>query len=305
MILKNIKIIYIFVITIFIVSLFSILYFKNNSNPDFTKKIDYCFNIEKNIDFSVSCLEDVYEETLNDDKFIDLYNYLQEIATEEKSEKYHYLCHRAAHNVGGMIVEKLGGVTNSLKLLNKPACGLIHAPYDYFGREKHSFSNWVELVKDCSKKQRELGYYIQCDDAVGHSVVQSNSKYKEFYNDDYFSYKVCATFEDVYARINCGEGVVMERFGPLDPNVKPEAFISIESLIDQCLSIPSNILNAKEGCSYGVGWYLTMFYLEEVKISHKKNDFSDLLSIAKKDCSYFKSSLNELCFDRFKKLITF
>ena len=303
MILNNIKIIYIFIITIFIVSFLSIFYFKNNSNPDFTKKINYCFNIEKNIDISVSCIEDVYEETLNDAKFIDLYSYLQEIATEEKNMKYHYICHRAAHNAGGMIVEKLGGVNNSLKLLNKPVCGLVHAPYDYFGREKHTFSNWVDLVRVCSKLQRDLDYYIQCDDAVGHSVVQSISKYEEFYNDDYFSYKVCATFEDIYARINCGEGIVMERFGPLDPNVKPEAFISVESLIEQCLSIPSNIINAKDGCSNGVGWYLTMFYLDEVKSSSINNDFSDLLSKVEKDCSLFKSSLTELCYDRFKKIV--
>ena len=300
---NTIKIIYIIIITLFTVSSLSMIYFKNNSNKDYIKLINYCFNITQNLELNVSCVEDLYEETLNDKNFINLYNYLQDTATQEKSMRNFYICHKAAHNAGGIIVEKLGGVTNSLNLLNKPACGLIHAPYDYFGRDKHSFSDWTNLVKACSKMQNENNYYIQCDDAIGHSLVQSLSKYKQLYNDDYFSYKVCATFDDIYARLNCGEGVIMERFSPLDPNVKPEPFIPVESLIAQCLSIPSAIIDGRKGCSTGAGWYLTMFYLDEIRLSSTTNDFSAILYKVKNDCSIFKSSLTELCYDRFKKII--
>jgi len=300
---NTIKIIYILILTLFTVSSFSMLYFKNNSKPDYIKKINYCFNIKQNLEVNVSCVEGVYGEALDDKKFINLYNYLQKTATQEKSMRKFYICHKAAHSAGGMIVEKLGGITNSLKLLNKPACGLIHAPYDYFGREKHSFSKWSDLVKECSNLQSKLDYYIQCDDAIGHSIVQSLSKYKKLYNDPYFSNKVCATFEDKYAQVNCGEAIIMERFGPLDPNVKPEAYIPVKDLVTQCLSIPSDIISGKAGCSSGVGWYLTMFYLEEVRLSSKNSDFSDLLSKVEKDCAIFKSSLTSICYARFEKIL--
>ena len=300
---NTIKIIYILILTLFTVSSFSMLYFKNNARQDYIKKINYCFNITQNLEINVSCVEDLYEETLNDKNFINLYNYLQETATQEKSMRKFYICHKAAHNAGGMIVEKLGGITNSLKLLNKPACGLIHAPYDYFGREKHSFSKWSDLVKECSNIQSKLDYYIQCDDAIGHSIVQSLSKYKKLYNDPYFSYKVCAIFKDIYAQVNCGEAIIMERFGPLDPNVKPEAYIPVKDLVTQCLLIPSDIISGKAGCSSGVGWYLTMFYLDEVRLSSRNNDFSDILFKVEKDCAIFKSSLTKLCYDRFEKIL--
>jgi len=301
----KIKIKLFFLLALFLILPFSIFFsFDNKSNLDIIKKIDYCFNIDKKIDLSVSCVEDVYELSLNEGNFLILYNYLQKIAIEDINMKNFYICHRAAHNSGALIVEKLGGVQNSIKLLDKPACGLVHAPYDYFGRGKHNFSDWVDLVKKCTNIQSKLDYYLQCDDAVGHAVVQSISKNKEFYDDAYFSYKVCATFEDYKARINCGEGVIMERFGPLDPNVTPEDFITVKELINQCILIPSNILNAQEGCSYGVGWYLTMYYLDEVRESSKYADFKELYNKIEKDCSIFQSRLSDLCIKRFKDLVT-
>jgi len=283
----------------------SLIFFNLDSklNLDIIKKIEYCFNI-KNTDISVSCVEDVYELSLNKGNFNILYNHLQKIVVHEVNSHNFYICHIAAHKSGAYIVEKLGGVEKSLNILDKPACGLVHAPYDFFGREKHDFSQWVELVNNCSMKQSKLDYYLQCDDAVGHSVFQSISKHKEFYDDEYFAFKVCASFDDIDARINCGEGVIMERFGPLDPNVKPEEFITVDELINQCLSLPSYILNAQEGCSYGVGWYLTILNLDEVKKSFINNDFSELFLQIKSDCSIFNSKLSDLCFERFKDLVT-
>lgn len=292
-----------FLLVLFLLLFFFIFFsFDNKSKLDVIKRIDYCFNID-NIDFSISCIEDVYKISLNEGNFFKVYNYLQKVAIKDINMKNFYICHRAAHNSGALIVEKLGGVDNSIKLLDKPACGLLHAPYDYFGRGKHKFSDWVDLVKKCTNI-RKINYYLQCDDAVGHAVVQSISKNKEFYDDYYFSYKVCAKFEDIKARINCGEGVIMERFGPLDPNVTPEDFITIKELINQCLLIPSNILNAQEGCSYGVGWYLSMYYLDEVRESHKNNDFKELFLTIEKECSIFQSRLTDLCIKRFKDLVT-
>jgi hypothetical protein len=295
-----------FISAVFLFFISSLIFFNldSKSNLDIIKKIEYCFNIKNNIDLSVSCVEDVYEISLNEGNFNILYNHLQKIAGQEVNSHNFYICHKATHNSGALIVEKLGGVEKSINILDKPACGLIHAPYDIFGREKYVFSQWVELVNNCSKIQSKLDYYLQCDDAVGHAVVQSLSKHKEFYSDEYFSFKVCAVFDDISARINCGEGVIMERFGPLDPNVKPEEFITVDELINECLSLPSDILNAQEGCSYGVGWYLTILNLDKIKKSFINNDFRELFLQIKSDCSIFNSKLSDLCFERFKDLVT-
>ena len=60
-----------FLLVLFLLLSFFIFFsIDNKSKLDVIKRIDYCFNIDKKIDLSVSCVEDVYELSLNEGNFL-------------------------------------------------------------------------------------------------------------------------------------------------------------------------------------------------------------------------------------------
>lgn len=293
----------IFITLIFSIS--SIFYFSfyKKENIDFYKQIKYCFSLGNNADKQVGCMEDVYRAAMSSNRFHELLKPLSMIASEDVSQRNFYVCHKAGHNIGDELVKYYGGVDKAIENLNDPTCGFIHAPFDYFGRDKHNIADWYSLVAKCEEIQSKTEVYIQCDDAVGHAIVQSVAKNNYFKSSLDIVLDVCSKFNNRDARVNCIEGIIMERFGPLDPRVVPEKLVNVNELTEQCLQYPTKYRDSQEGCAYGVGWYLTLYYYDLIVKAVKFNDFNSLFNLVEEDCSKLGYKLSDFCINRFKSLI--
>lgn len=186
-------------------------------------------------------------------------NILAKIADHREAHGNWMTCHRAVHKVGSEIVQILGGVDAAFDTLATSVCGFIHVPYDSFGRESHSFDEWVLQVRKCESivnNYTNSSLAPQCDDGVGHALQQSLMHDLISQRDKTFAQKVCSSFMTQGRRLGCHEALVMELYGPLDPFVKAHPAPQADSLMAECLSIAYEIIDAREGCSSGVGWLL-------------------------------------------------
>ena len=231
----------------------------SNAPIDYRGQLERCFNIgggNESRDERIDCTVQVYAAASERGEMPVIIDTLAKIADQNRQPLNFEICHIAAHVFGPVAVEDLGGVMPAIDVLSTPVCGFVHGPYDIFGREAHTFEEWRDMVALCDSQKREQSD-LQCADALGHALSQSVMSRGTEYNEWLFSIRVCAEFEGSGGRLDCGEALLMERYGPLDPTLEPEPAPSLPELTASCRKLPADVLDARESCASGVGWYLS------------------------------------------------
>jgi len=232
---------------------------KTSNKPlDYRAQFEKCFALggEESKDASIDCTVQVYAAASERGEMPLIINTLSEIADQNRQPLNFRICHTAAHVFGPIAVENLGGVLPAIDVLSTPVCGFVHGPYDIFGRESHTFDEWREMVTLCDRQKNKQSD-LQCADALGHALSQSVMSRGTNFEEWLFSIEVCAEFSGSGGRIDCGEALLMERYGPLDPTLEPEEAPSLEELTASCRKLPVGVLDGQEGCASGIGWYLS------------------------------------------------
>jgi hypothetical protein len=254
----------------------------------------------------IGCVEQVYRAAGNRGELPEVITILGRIADQNRDPHRFTVCHHASHRFGPTAVEQLGGVMPAIEALSTPTCGFIHGPYDIFGREMHTFDEWVKMVRVCEDTKLRFGHDVQCSDALGHALSQSVMHRGTDPGERLFSAKICAEFKDRGGRLDCGEALIMERYGPLDPSIEPEDPVEPKMLMQSCLDLPTDILDAREACASGVGWYLSELAgnkFREMYIEGGPSNYSDLLYYIRDACEAGGEEIAGFCMRRMFSLV--
>lgn len=229
-----------------------------NGDIDWSKQIARCFDRDKHprIDTGITCLTDVYVSAARAGDMPEVIDILEREADPLGSPDNFAVCHRATHLFGPSAVSIFGGTRPAMEQLETPVCGLVHGPYDIFGREDHADAEWYELVSYCESVRARTGSRVQCADAVGHALQQGVMRGTDP-GRQLWAAGICSRFTELGGRLDCHEALVMELYGPLDPTLEPREAPGDPELVDGCLRYPANLLDARAGCLSGVGWYLS------------------------------------------------
>ena len=283
----------------------------SNKTLDYRSQFEKCFALggDESKNLRIDCTVQVYTAASERGEMPKIIETLGEIADQNRQPLNFQICHTAAHVFGPTAVENLGGVLPAIDVLSTPICGFVHGPYDIFGRETHTFTEWQDMVIICDK-QKIIQSDLQCADALGHALSQSVMSRGTKYEEWLFSIEVCAEFTGSGGRIDCGEALLMERYGPLDPTLKPEKAPSLDDLTASCKKLPVDILDGQEGCASGVGWFLSENMNDAFKTMSIKNqtdevkeNFEKQGSIIRAICEKLGENLAGYCMRRYSSLI--
>jgi len=282
------------------------------ASADWEGQLERCFSTVENGGVSadnVKCVEQVYSAATGRGEITDVIEILARIADMNEHPLRFAVCHHAAHRFGPTAVKELGGVRPAIEVLSTPVCGLIHGPYDIFGRESHTFDEWVEMVELCEDTKLRFGPAVQCSDALGHALSQSVMKHGTETAETLFSVRVCAEFKARGGRLDCGEALIMERYGPLDPTLEPEPAPPASTMIAACLRLSTGVVDAREGCASGVGWYLSEFEGDAVRAAitregdSRRVAYGQVFDNVRSVCELAGEELGGFCMRRFFSLV--